>query len=201
MPKTDPRVDAYIDKSAEFARPILRHLRKLVHQGCPEIEETLKWSAPAFVLEGIVCGMAAFKAHCTFGFWRGEEVVATGRQREAMGQFGRIEKLADLPADREIVALVRRAAKLDAEGPKPAPPRKHPRPEIPVPADFAAALARRGQAAARATWQRLAPSHRREYLEWITEAKAEATRARRLATTLEWLAEGKSRNWKYERKK
>lgn len=200
MPPTDPRVDAYIEKSAEFARPILRHLRKLVHQGCPEIEETIKWGFPHFVLDGIVCSMASFQAHCAFGFWRGAEVTSTGRQREAMGQFGRIAALGDLPADREIVALVRRAAELDATGPKKAPPRKHPKPEIALPEDLAAALAKRGRAAARATWERLPPSHRRDYLEWITEAKTEATRSRRLATTLEWLAEGKSRNWKYERK-
>jgi hypothetical protein len=197
MPETDPRVDAYIEKSAEFARPILRHLRKLVHQGCPEIEETIKWGFPHFVLDGIVCSMAAFKAHCAFGFWRGAEVVARGAQGAAMGQFGRIERLSDLPPDREIVALVRRAVELEATGPKQAPPRKHPKPEIAMPEDFAVALAKRGQAATRATWEKLAPSQRREYLEWITGAKGAATRARRLATTLEWLAEGKSRNWKY----
>ena len=110
MPKADPRVDAYIETSAEFARPILRHLRKLVHQGCPEIAETIKWGFPHFVLDGIVCSMAAFKAHCAFGFWRGSEVVAGGGQGDAMGQFGRIERLSDLPPDREIVALVRRIA-------------------------------------------------------------------------------------------
>lgn len=201
MPATDPRVDAYIEKSAEFARPILRHLRKLVHQGCPEIEETIKWGFPHFVLDGIVCSMASFKAHCAFGFWRGEVVTSAGRQREAMGQFGRIAALGDLPADREIVALVRRAAELDATGPKKAPSRKHPKPEIALPDDLAAALAKRGHAAARATWAKLPPSRRRDYLEWIAEATTEATRSRRLATTLEWLAEGKSRNWKYERKK
>ena len=197
MPKTDPRVDRYIESSAGFARPILRRLRKLVHQGCPEIAETIKWGFPHFVLDGIVCSMAAFKAHCAFGFWRGAEVTSTGGQREAMGQFGRITALADLPADREIVALVRRAAELDAAGAKPARPVKRSRPPIAMPEDFAAALARRGLAAARATWEKLAPSHRREYLEWITEAKSAPTRARRLATTLDWLAEGKSRNWKY----
>lgn len=200
MPRTDPRVDDYIEKSAEFARPILRHLRKLVHKGCPEIAETIKWGFPHFVLEGIVCSMAAFQAHCAFGFWRGAQVVRGGGEDEAMGQFGRIEKLSDLPPARELVALVRRAAELDAVGPKKAPP-KRPKPVIPLPDDLAASLTKRGHAAARATWEKLPPSHRRDYVEWITEAKSEATRARRLATALEWLAEGKSRNWKYERKK
>ena len=200
MAPTDRRVDAYIEKSAPFARPILRHLRALVHEGCPEIQETIKWGAPHFVLGGIVCSMSAFGAHCAFGFWRGEEVVSTAQAREAMGQFGRITRLADLPADRTIVALVRRAAELDAVRGKPPRPLKHPKPPIAVPADLAAALAGRGRARARATWEKLAPSHRREYLEWITGAKTAPTRARRLATTLEWLAEGKSRNWRYAKK-
>jgi len=200
MAQTDPRIDAYIERSAEFARPILRHLRQLVHDACPEIEETIKWGFPHFVREGIVCSMAAFKAHCAFGFWRGERVVSTPRSREAMGQFGRITGLEALPADRTIVALVRRAVELDAAGEQPRRPLKHPRRAIGMAPDLAAALAKRSHAAARATWERLAPSRRREYLEWITEAKTAATRAKRLATTLEWLAEGKSRNWKYERK-
>lgn len=200
MPHTDPRVDAYIERSAPFARPILRHLRALVHEGCPEIRETIKWGFPHFVVDGIICSMSAFGAHCAFGFWRGKQVVSTPLARDAMGQFGRITRLADLPADRTIVALVRRAAELDAAGTKPPRPLKHPKPPIAMPAELSAALARRGQARARATWEGLAPSHRREYLEWITEAKTDPTRARRLATTLEWLAAGRTRNWRYQKK-
>lgn len=199
MSRTDPRIDAYVARSAEFARPILRHLRDLVHRGCPEVEETIKWGFPHFVRSGILCSMAAFKAHCAFGFWRGDEVVSTPQARAAMGQFGRLTRLADLPADRTILALVRRAVELDAAGAARPRPLKHPRPTIPMPDDLAAALARRGQARARATWEKLPPSQRREYLEWIVEAKTPPTRAKRLATTLEWLAEGKSRNWKYRK--
>jgi len=199
MSRTDPRVDAYVARSAEFARPILRHLRDLVHRGCPEVEETIKWGFPHFVRSGILCSMAAFKAHCAFGFWRGDEVVSTPQARAAMGQFGRLTRLADLPADRTILALVRRAVELDAAGAARPRPLKHPRATIPMPDDLAAALARRGQARARATWEKLPPSQRREYLEWIVEAKTAPTRAKRLATTLEWLAEGKSRNWKYRK--
>jgi uncharacterized protein YdeI (YjbR/CyaY-like superfamily) len=202
MPKTDPRIDAYIAKSAEFARPILRHLRKLVHEACPEAEETMKWSHPTFIYGGkILCGMAAFKAHGTFGFWHREmEKVLRkdgARADEAMWSLGRITRLADLPSDAAMRRYIRKAASLnesDAPG-RPQPARK-PATPLPVPADLAAALKKNRTAAA--TFEKFSPSHRRDYIEWITGAKRDETRAKRLATTLEWLAEGKSRNWKYE---
>lgn len=203
MPKTDPRIDAYIARSADFARPILRHLRKLVHEGCPEAEETIKWGMPAFVHGGkILCGMAGFKAHCAFGFWRPELRVALGpvssKENEGMGGFGRITTLGELPSDRRLLSLIRKAAKLSAAG-TPARPRQARRRALPlpVPADLAAAL-RKNRAAA-ATFESFSPSHRNDYVAWITGAKREETRARRLATTLEWLAEGKRQNWKYEK--
>jgi hypothetical protein len=198
MPKTDPRVDAYIAKSAPFAQPILRHLRALVHRAAPAITETIKWGMPFFEHEGIVCHMAAFKAHCSFGLWRGGRIEKTGREGEAMGQFGRIVHLADLPPDRTILALVKKAAALNLAGENAAPRVKRPKEPIPLPADFRAALA--GSVAAKATFDGFAPSRRRDYLEWITEAKTAATRAKRIATAVEWLAEGKPRNWKYQRK-
>jgi uncharacterized protein YdeI (YjbR/CyaY-like superfamily) len=198
MPTRDPRIDAYIAKAAPFARPILERLRELVHRGCPEVVETLKWSAPAFEHHGPLAQMAAFKAHCTFGFWKGELVTETAKAGEAMGQFGRIATLADLPPDRVVVAYARKAAELNERGVKVERPKKHPKPAIPVPADLAAAL--RANAKARATFEAFSPGHRREYLEWIVEAKGADTRARRLATAVEWMAEGKARNWKYERK-
>ncbi len=199
MGQRDPRIDAYIAKAAPFARPILEHLRALVHRAAPEIVETVKWGMPFFVQGGNVCHMAAFKAHCGFGFWRGGLAGGTGKEGEAMGQFGRLTTLDDLPPERELVALVRAAVAANASGvKKPARPRA-PRPEAEVPEDLARALRSRGNAAARKTFEGFAPSHRREYIEWIVEAKTEATRARRLATTLDWLAEGKSRNWRYER--
>lgn len=193
--KTDPRFDDYIEKSAEFARPILRHLRELVHRGFPGIEETMKWGMPTFEHRGIVCHMAAFKAHATFGFWHGELVGKTGKEKEAMGQFGKIRSLSDLPPDRAIVALVRKAVALNASGVKKPPKLKHPKRPLRVPRDLAEAL--ESSARARKTFEGFPPSHRREYVEWITEAKTDATRARRLQTTIEWLAEGKARNWKY----
>jgi uncharacterized protein YdeI (YjbR/CyaY-like superfamily) len=198
MPKLDPRVDAYISKSAPFARPILEKLRALVHEGCPEVVETLKWSAPAFVHHGPLAQMAAFKAHCTFGFWKGKLVTESLKEHEAMGQFGRLTSLADLPPDAVVVAYARKAAALNESGAKLERPVKQPKHPIAIPDDLAAELAKRKHSKARATFEASSPSHRREYLEWITEAKRPETRAKRLATTLEWLAEGKSRNWKYQ---
>jgi len=199
---TDPRIDAYIGKSAGFAKPVLRHLRKLVHEECPEAGETIKWGMPSFVLDGkILCGMAAFKAHCTFGFWN-RDVRRAFRQSgakadEAMGDLGRITSLAELPPPADLRRAVRRAAKLIRT---PAPARA-PRPRrqaraLPVPPDLASALRRNRRAAA--TFQDLSTSRRNEYVEWITDARRDETRAKRLATALEWLADGKSRNWKYE---
>jgi uncharacterized protein YdeI (YjbR/CyaY-like superfamily) len=200
MPSHDPRIDAYIEKAQPFAQPILRHLRELVHQACPDVEESLRWSMPSFGHKGIMANMAAFKGHCTFGFWKGSllGLGAAGESDVAMGQFGRITSLADLPPDDVIVGYVREAARLNEEGVKPAQKKERaPKPPAEVPADLAQALA--GNDAARATFEGFAPGQRREYVDWITEAKTDATRAKRLATTLEWLAEGKKRNWKYEK--
>ncbi|MBP1641436.1 MAG: hypothetical protein H6Q03_105 [Acidobacteria bacterium] len=198
MGKRDPRVDAYIASAAEFARPILEHLRELVHRGCPEVAETIKWGAPHFEHKGMLAGMAAFKAHATFGFWKGSLVLTSETEHDAMGQFGRLRSRADLPPDDEILGWVRVAARLNESGIRLPTPRKHAREPIPMPAELATALARPKHARARATFESLSPSHRREYLEWIAEAKTEATRAKRIATTLEWLAEGKTHSWKYQ---
>lgn len=195
MPSTDPRVDTYIAGAPEFAQPILEHLRALVHRHCPEATETIKWKFPHFEYRGVLCSMAAFKQHCAFGFWH--PLLRGEGSDEAMGQFGRIASLKDLPPDREIAALIRKAMELNHEGVKAPPKPKAAKPEIPVPPALAAALKK--APAARATFEAFAPSHRREYLEWITEAKTEATRDKRIAQALEWLAEGKKRNWKYEK--
>ena len=200
MATKDPRVDAYIAKSAAFARPILVHLRAVIHAACPDVEETMKWSFPHFQHHGILCSMAAFKEHCAFGFWKGALMVTPEVDAGAMGmgQFGRITSLKDLPAKKVLAGYVKQAMQLNAEGVKvPGRKRKTAKAEIAVPADFAALLKK--NKAARTAFEAFSPSHRREYLEWITEAKQEATRQRRMATTLEWLAEGKSRNWKYEK--
>lgn len=196
---TDPRVDDYIAKSAEFARPILKHLRALVHEACPEAEETIKWSMPSFTHHGILCGMAAFKAHCTFGFWRRgltDEIAKTGVDADAaMGSLGRITSVKDLPSDKAMLGYIRKAAKLNEAG-GPARPKPKPKPALAVPADLAAALKKNAKAAKE--FAGFSPSARREYIEWVTEAKRPETRQTRLKTTIQWVATGKRRNWKYE---
>ncbi|HEY0043384.1 MAG TPA: YdeI/OmpD-associated family protein [Allosphingosinicella sp.] len=195
---TDPRIDAYIAGQADFARPILNHLRAAVHAACPGAEEAIKWGMPAFLWNGQILAMiAAFKAHATFSFWRGKEVVGeTGAEQEAMGQFGRLTALEDLPAPELLDSLIKRAMALGEAGPKPRPA-KQPKPEIPVPDDLRTALL--ANDAANANFDSFTPSCRREYLEWITSAKRPETRSSRIAQTVEWVALGKRRNWKYDK--
>lgn len=200
MGTRDPRIDAYIDKSAEFAKPILAHIREVVHGACPEVEETLKWSTPSFMYKGILCGMAAFKQHCAFGFWKGSLIGdADTQKRDAMGQFGRITSLADLPPDDVLAGYVRDAMRLNEQGvktPRQTQPRGEKKP-VEVPGDLATAIA--ASPAAQGHWDGFSPSKRKDYVEWITEAKTEATRLKRLDTAVEWIGEGKGRNWKYEK--
>ncbi|MEA3002239.1 MAG: hypothetical protein QOH81_1027 [Sphingomonadales bacterium] len=197
MPR-DPRVDAYIARQAGFARPILDHLRAAIHAACPETVETLKWGMPSFLHKGkILAGMAAFKAHATFGFWRSGEILGeTGGERDAMGQFGRLTSIADLPPPDALDGLIRKAMAVIDSGPAPVKAKKPPKPELPAPDDLRAALDAAPKAAA--IFDGFPPSCRREYVEWVTEAKRPETRAKRVAQTVEWLAEGKRRNWKYE---
>jgi uncharacterized protein YdeI (YjbR/CyaY-like superfamily) len=196
MGTRDPRIDAYIAKSGEFARPILTHLREVVHTACPVVEETMKWNSPHFMYEGMLCGMASFKAHCAFGFWKGGLIVQDGRSEEAMGHFGRITSLDELPSKKVLTGYIKKAMELNEKGIKsPTRSKREPKPEAKVPRDLAAALSKNKKA--RATFDDFTRSHRREYIEWITEAKTDATRQRRLETAIEWMAEGKSRNWKY----
>ena len=195
--KTDPRIDAYIARQADFARPILEHLRAVVHEACPECEETLKWSSPSFMYKGkILAGFAAFKAHATFGYWSGSQVVElSGKEPTAMGQFGRMTSLEDLPPRATLIALTKKAMKLIDEGVKPVR-NKTVKAPFTVPQDLRAAID--AVPPAKATFDGFSPSCQREYVEWVTEAKRDETRAKRLAQTIEWLAEGKRRNWKYE---
>jgi uncharacterized protein YdeI (YjbR/CyaY-like superfamily) len=199
----DPRIDAYIAKAAPFAQPILKHLRDLVHRGCPAATEAIKWSMPHFEhAGGILCGMAAFKAHCTFGFWHQgmEKIIGPlgTNANEAMGTFGRITSLVDLPDDKTMIRFIQEAAKLNESGApaRPRPPANGAKKELPVPADLAAALKKNKTAAK--TFESFSPSHRKEYIQWIIEAKREETRQKRLETTLAQLASGKSLHWKYQ---
>ena len=198
MGTRDDRVDAYIAKSAEFARPILTRLRDVVHAACPEVEETMKWSFPHFMYKGILCSMAAFKQHCSFGLWKSSLIIEGGSDDVAkgMGQFGRITDVSDLPSKRILSGYIKEAMKLNDAGVK-SPTRSKPKAprEVVVPDDLSIALQKNKKALA--AFEKFPPSHKREYIEWITEAKTDATRSRRLETAIEWMAEGKPRNWKY----
>jgi len=196
----DPRIDEYIASAADFAKPILERVRALVHEACPDVEETTKWGMPFFEHQGILLNMAAFKAHCAVAFWKGELIFGKPRGGEAMGDFGRIASVKDLPPEKDFIGYVKQAMKLNADGVK-VPSRSKPaakKPEAAVPDYLAAALEK--NTAARTTFENFSLSQRREYIEWMVEAKTEATREKRMAQALEWMAEGKSRHWKYERK-
>jgi uncharacterized protein YdeI (YjbR/CyaY-like superfamily) len=200
MKNTDPRIDAYIAKSADFAQPILRHLRELVHEACPEAQETMKWSAPHFLYrDALLCSMVSFKEHLGFGFWHQgmEKIIGDLAQGEesARGSFGRIASRSDLPDDKTLRRFIAAAMRLIESG-APGRPVVKPKATLAVPEDLAGALKKNKKAAS--AFEKFPPSHRREYIEWIIEAKRDETRQKRLATTIEWLAEGKSRNWKYE---
>jgi uncharacterized protein YdeI (YjbR/CyaY-like superfamily) len=201
MPTTDPFVDAYIEKSKDFAKSILNHIRSLVHQACPDVVETKKWSFPHFDYKGeMMCSMAAFKEHCAFNFWKQSLLDASAfpAEKTAMGSFGRITSLKDLPSDKTFKKLILDAMKLNDAGikvakAKPAGEKK----ELVVPDILKAAL--KTNALAAETFDNFPYSCKKEYVEWINEAKTDPTRDKRLATTLEWLSEGKRRNWKYEK--
>ena len=201
MPPTpDARVDAYIAEAAPFARPILERIRAAFHAGCPDLVENIKWGVPSFERTKLLGGMAAFKEHVSYGFWRAADMSdphgLLGEVRKASPMRIRASSPRDLPAKKVLVEYVRQAARLDAAGAPPRAQRAAAKPAARAPKDLAAALA--ANPAARAFWDTLAPGYRRDYVEWITDAKREATRARRRATTIEWLGEEKRRNWKYE---
>jgi len=205
MIKKDKAIDAYIAKSANFAKPILLHIRALVHKACPDVEEKMKWSFPHFdYKEEMMCSMAAFKQHAAFGFWKAAlmkdpVLVETAKSETAMGHWGRITSLKDLPADKKITAWIKEAMQLTDKGVKlPSKAKTTDKKELVVPDYFVKALAKNKKA--KQVFENFAPSHRKEYLMWITEAKTEETRNKRMETALEWIAEGKGRNWKYERK-
>jgi uncharacterized protein YdeI (YjbR/CyaY-like superfamily) len=201
MVKKDTRIDDYIAASRDFARPILSHLRALVHDVCPEVEETMKWSFPHFMYGGILCSMASFKEHCAFGFWKASVMndpaqLFGGAEREGMGQLGKIRRLEELPSDEILRAYIREAMRVNAENIQ-LPAKKKTAVAVSIPDALLAALAADDVAAA--TFESFPPSCRREYAEWIADAKTSATRDKRVAQTIKWLREGKRRNWKYEK--
>ena len=193
----DPRIDAYVAKAQPFARPIIAHVRKRVHEVVPEVEETLKWGAPAFTLGGkILLMVAAFKAHAAINFWRGQELCGAAANADAMGQFGKLTSVKDLPPDAELDRLILGAASLSAAAPMTRKPKHKPKPPPALHPEFAAALAKAPKA--KAALDSFPPSAQRDYFDWISEAKQDSTRAKRIATAIEWLNEGKRRHWKYQ---
>jgi uncharacterized protein YdeI (YjbR/CyaY-like superfamily) len=196
-------IDEYISKSSDFEKPVLQHLRNLVHKACPDVEETVKWGMPFFDYKGPLCNMAAFKEHCAFGFWKSKimkdakEMIS--QNESAMGHLGKITGLKDLPPDKKITAWIKEAMKLNDDDVKlPERKKRDYSKEIEIPGLLQNALLKNKIAAA--AFNNFSPSHKREYVEWINEAKTDETKNKRVATTIEWVKEGKSRNWKYERK-
>jgi uncharacterized protein YdeI (YjbR/CyaY-like superfamily) len=199
MPAQDPRIDAYIIKSADFALPILQYLRALVHAACPEVEETMKWSFPHFMYKNeILCSMASFKHHCAFGFWKAalmkDAKIFLANQKEAMGSMGKISSLKDLPADKKIMGWVKEAMKLTDTGAKVIKAKPVVSKELLMPSFFLSALAKNKKA--RTAFEKFSPSQKKEYTEWLTEAKTIPTREKRLRQAMESIAEGKIRHWK-----
>jgi uncharacterized protein YdeI (YjbR/CyaY-like superfamily) len=204
MTKKDARIDSYISKSADFAKPILIHLRELVNLTCPEAEEKMKWGFPHFDYKGMMCSMASFKNHCAFGFWKAslmkdKTLIANAESESAMGHYGKITSLKDLPSDKKIIAHIKEAMMLNEKGIK-LPPQKltSAKKEMVVPDYLLKQLKKNKKAFT--TFEKFSPSHKREYVEWITEAKTDETKNRRMKTAIQWMSEGKPRNWKYVKK-
>ncbi len=197
----EPRIDDYIEKSADFAKPILTRIRSIVHKHCPEVEEKIKWGMPCFDYRGgPMCQMAAFKKHCAFGFWKAK--LISGLQdmdvaQEAMGSMGKLSSVSDLPDEKVLAGYIHEAMLLNEKGITVKAPKTAEKKELVIPKELEEAL--KTNMPARETFERFSPSHKREYAEWIAGAKTEATRQRRLETALEWLSEGKIRDWKYKK--
>ncbi|HWY99224.1 MAG TPA: YdeI/OmpD-associated family protein [Bacteroidia bacterium] len=197
------QIDAYIEKAQSFAKPVLIHIRKLVHTACPTVEEKIKWGFPNFDYKGVFCNMAGFKEHCSFGFWKGNLMKDTHNifaKDQAMGNLGKLTSLKDLPSDKIMLSYIKQAVELNDKGvkrlvkPKTAPGSK----ELVTPDYLTKALTKNKKA--QKEFEAFSYSKKKEYVDWLTEAKTEDTRNTRLETAVEWIAEGKSRNWKYMKK-
>jgi uncharacterized protein YdeI (YjbR/CyaY-like superfamily) len=203
MATFDKRVDAYIAKAEPFAQPILEHIRELVHKACPDVEETMKWSFPHFEHKGLLCSMGSFKKHCAFGFWKGAIMkdpkgILSVIGRTSMGNFDRITLVEDLPSEKIVLDYIKQAVRLNEEDIKLPPKKLVKAADVKVPEYFTKVLKKNKKAFT--AFETFSNSHRKEYVQWIAEAKSDDTRSRRMEQAVEWLSEGKSRNWKYERK-
>lgn len=201
MATKNKAVDAYIAKSADFAKPILTHLRELVHKACPDVVETIKWGMPSFEYKGILCGFASFKAHCSFGFWKAslmkdnELLLSNAKSEAAMGHLGKLTSLKDVPSDKRITAWIKDAMRLNDEGVKVEKKKPVTQKELEIPGYFTKAVQKNKKAWK--VFEAFSPSNKKEYVLWVDEAKTEDTRNKRLEQAIEWMAEGKPRNWKY----
>lgn len=197
MKNTNPKVDEYIKNAQPFAQPILKHIRELMHKGCPELTETIKWGMPHFEYQGVIASMAAFKEHAVFGFWKQDLIPGMKqyvKEKEAMGSWGRITSLKGIPPDNDIIEFVRVAAALNKQGVKS--PKRAQKPVIfEMPDDFFRAIQMNKKALK--TYEAFSPSNKRDYTEWINSAKTDETRASRMETAIDWMSEGKPRMWKY----
>ena len=198
MPKHDPRLDAYIERSADFAHPILTYLRSVIHEACPTVEETIKWSAPFYMYEGILCSTPAFKRHCAMIMWKGR-LLPKADAKYVATELRKISSLADLPSRKKLAGYIKALMKMNEDGTKSA---RRSRPKftkpLVIPTELKRAIARNSKA--KAAFAEFPPSHKREYADWIADAKRPETRDRRIKTAVEMIAEGKSRNWKYEKR-
>lgn len=203
MEKHSAKVDEYIEKSPDFAKPILDYLREIIHEACPDAEEAIKWKFPTFMYKGkILCSITAFKQYCSLGFWLHQEMktlqeIETNTEKSSMFSLGKITRLEDLPSQPQLKRAIKEAMELTDMGVmmKKAPPSRI---EMEIPDYFQSAL--NAQPKAKEIFEKASPSFRKEYIAWLTEAKTEATRNKRLEQSLEWIAEGKGRNWKYQKK-
>lgn len=202
MGTKDKRIDTYISKAEDFAKPILKHFRILIHKACPDVKETIKWGFPHFDYKGMMCATASFKNHCAFGFWKARLMIDYDKKfsagnEAAMGHFGKIKSLKDLPSDKIIQQYIKEAMRLNDDDIRIVKKRPVEKKSLTIPTDLKKALT--GNKKAKTTFEGFSYSNKKDYVEWITEAKTDVTRFKRLETTLEWLAEGKIRNWKYAR--
>jgi uncharacterized protein YdeI (YjbR/CyaY-like superfamily) len=199
----NPELDDYLAKSAGFAKPIMQHLRELLHETCPEIVEEIKWGIPHFDYKGeMMCIFAAHKNHCSFTFWK-ESLMSDQKFKEnpslqaSKRYLGKIISLSDLPSDKQLVAYIKEAMALNENGVKLVPRKSEKPKNIAIPDYFAKELAAKPKV--KKIFDSKSDSFRKDYLVWITDAKTETTRQKRIAESLEWIAEGKGRFWKYDK--
>ena len=195
-------IDEYIEKAAPFAKPILSHIRELIHEAWPEIEETIKWKVPVYEYKGIVCATGAFKTHCAFNFFKAKLMkdpyhVFSEQFSDAAGQFGKLLTVSDLPSDSILREYIQEAAKLNTDKIK-GPAKKKEDADHLIPNDLSIAL--KNNPIAQKQFETMSLGYKKEYIDWLLDAKMDATRQKRLETAIEWIAEGKPRNWKYMKK-